>query len=767
LRAKKKRWRLLLVLLMIGAVLCLLAGCGTQNGDDTITSLEQLNETGRHIGVATDTDEDQLVQQELPRAQVEYMKDSISAYASVSQGKLDAFVYSVRTMETAIRNGLKGVRILDATLGEGNKVAVGISPVTKIPDFKEKIDAFIGEIKADGTLDDMNSRWLEEHNETMPEIPAAENPELTLVVGTVGNEMPYSYYAGDELTGREIELARRFAAWLGAELEFKVYDYEGIIAGALSGDVDCIMADLYITPEREESITFSEPIQVEEIGVMVRDTGVTETDDKESSGAAISELSELEDKRIGVTTGSIQERLVMERFPDAELLYYNNSVDMVNALRANKIEAFCEAEAHVRYMMTQNDDLICLDDFLGEIVQVGAVFPKTDEGQALCDEFSEFVREIRSNGVYEEIQEIWFGKEEDKRVVPDFATLPATKGTLRMAADTALAPFVYIKDGKPVGIDVDTVYRFCEEYGYGLEIIPMDFSGIIPAVVTGKVDFSLSGIAYTEERAQSVLYSEPTFESKSVMAVLDNSGAAAGGGFIEAVRDSFYRTFIREDRWKLFLQGIGTTLLITGLSILFGTLLGFFVFMLCRNGNRVANTITRFCVWLVQGMPVVVLLMILYYIIFGGVAISGTAVSVIAFTLVFGAGVINSLKTGVGAVDSGQQEAAYSLGYTNRRAFFRVILPQAMPHFMPSYKGQITEIIKASAVVGYVAVQDLTKMADIIRSRTYEAFFPLIAVAVIYFVLAAVLILIVNRIEPRIDPRKRKPEDIRKEVEAP
>ncbi len=230
----------------------------------------------------------------------------------------------------------------------------------------------------------------------------------------------------------------------------------------------------------------------------------------------------------------------------------------------------------------------------------------------------------------------------------------------------------------------------------------------------------------------------------------------ADGGCFASVKESFEKTFIREDRYMLFLEGICTTLLITVLSILFGTALGFGVFMLCRNGNPAANTITRFMVWLVEGMPVVVLLMILYYIIFAKVPISGTFVSVIGFTLVFGAQVYAMVRVGVATVDKGQAEAAYSLGYTDRRAFFRVVLPQAMPHIMPSYKGQIKALIKATAIVGYVAVQDLTKMGDIVRSRTYEAFFPLIAVAVIYFILSAILMSIVDRLELYVDPRKRK-----------
>ena len=216
----------------------------------------------------------------------------------------------------------------------------------------------------------------------------------------------------------------------------------------------------------------------------------------------------------------------------------------------------------------------------------------------------------------------------------------------------------------------------------------------------------------------------------------------------------------------LFLEGIGTTLLITVLAILFGTALGFWAFLLCRQGNPVANGIARFLVWLVQGMPMVVLLMILYYIVFGNLSITGTAVSVIGFTLVFAAAVFSMVKAGVATVDRGQAEAAWALGYSNRRAFFRVVLPQAMPHIMPVYRGEITTLIKATAIVGYVAVQDLTKMGDIVRSRTYEAFFPLIAVAVIYFLLAGLLTALVKRIEFRTDPRRRTEEEILRGVDT-
>ena len=381
----------------------------------------------------------------------------------------------------------------------------------------------------------------------------------------------------------------------------------------------------------------------------------------------------------------------------------------------------------------------------------------------------------------QELDDIWFGVEEDRKVV-DMSDLTGENGTIRVVTTSTDMPFSYIKDGKNVGYDIDLVVRFCRDRGYALELGDVDFAGRIPAIESGKYDFTTDMNA-TPERAEQVLFSDPTSYGGIVLAVLTSDLEAAapssetageamtgaeetqpGTSFSGSIGESFHKTFIRENRWKLFVQGILTTLLITALTILFGTLLGFGVFMLCRGGNPAANLITRFSIWLVQGMPMVVLLMILYYIIFGSANVSGVFVAVIGFTLTFGAAVYGLLKMGVGAVDRGQYEAACALGYSDRQTFFRIILPQALPHVLPAYRGEIVGLIKATAIVGYIAVQDLTKMGDIVRSRTYEAFFPLIAVTIIYFALEGLIGWILRRITAGFDPKRRTSDEILKGV---
>ena len=364
------------------------------------------------------------------------------------------------------------------------------------------------------------------------------------------------------------------------------------------------------------------------------------------------------------------------------------------------------------------------------------------------------------NGTIKQLAEKWiYSEDEQLRTTEDYSKLPADNGTLRMAIDTGRMPFAYVKDNKITGYDIDIATMFCKAKGYGLEVQSMNFAGILGSIKTGKCDLTGS-ITWTEERAETMLFSPvPNAETPIVLLVMKSTETETNT-FLDELKASFERTFIREDRWKLFADGIISTMIITVLSIVFGTILGFVVYLSCRGGNIIANLTTRFCIWLIQGMPMVVLLMILYYIVFGKVDIAGIWVAVIAFSLTFGASVYGMILSGVNALDKGQLEAAYALGFTDRRAFFTIILPQAALHFMPSYKATVVALIKATAIVGYIAVQDLTKMGDIVRSRTYEAFFPLIAVAVIYFVLAGMLNAIVRIVHNRITPEKRTRRDI-------
>ena len=735
----------------------LLTSCGL-GGKENITSVKDLNDSRYTTGVDQGSASDLIAEELFPEARFEYFPDKFMGYRSVADGKIDAFVYDHRQMEIAIENGLSGVRLLDERPDKVIDIAVGLSPVSGIDGLEEKINAFIAELRADGTLDDMFRRWVADGVRKMPDIPKPASPTEHLTVGTSGIVEPFSYYGEDGLTGYDIELALRFAAWLNADLEFEIYDYGSIVAAAQSGDVDCIMADLNVTKERRQELPFSDILFSESAGIMVRD---------ENSTAPVLEyasFAELEGRRIGVLTGSEQPEMVRAAIPTAQIEYYNGSADLYQALKSHKVEAFSEDEVIIRLMTAGDESVSMIPTYLDETVFAFA-FPMDDEGEALRAEISRFVRSKYEDGTIDELHEIWLGSDEERKQPSGWESLPAVNGTIRVAVNTESVPMVYMKDNAIVGYEIDLLTLFCSAEGYALELEDMAFSAVLAAVQSGKFDLGSAAMSVTEERSKSMLFSEPHFTTGVGLAVR-TAHSGEREGLIRRLASSFEKTFIRENRWLLFLKGIGNTLLISILSILFGTALGFGVYLLCRRGGRIAYGVTRAAVWLVQAIPILVLLMVLYYLIFGKVAVSGIAVAAIGFTITFGASVYGMLCSGVGTVDGGQTEAALALGVGSRRTFFDIVLPQAIPHILPAYKGEIGSLIRSTSIVGYIAVQDLTKMGDIVRSRTYEAFFPLIVVALIYILLAVLVNLAIGGVIDRVDPRKRTRDAVLKGVDT-
>ena len=306
-------------------------------------------------------------------------------------------------------------------------------------------------------------------------------------------------------------------------------------------------------------------------------------------------------------------------------------------------------------------------------------------------------------------------------------------------------------NGKKLGVITGTVYHdiITEKVENAVVLEYNSPADLCQALSSKKVDAIVhdSGV---------LRYALPNYESETIVDTMieddrfalifpkDNIG---NDGFLEKLAESFRRTLIQNARWKQVLQGIGTTLLITVASILAGTALGFGLCMAYRKNNKVIIWLIDAFSWLIRGLPTVVLLLIMYYVVFGSLSVSGTIVSIISFTLIFAVTVCGYLQSGIRAIDRGQFEACTALGYKEKDGFRKIILPQVIRFSLPGYKTEIIALIKATSIVGYIAVQDLTKTGDIIRSATYEAFAPLILTAVIYFVLAWLLTKIVDMIQ--------------------
>ena len=224
---------------------------------------------------------------------------------------------------------------------------------------------------------------------------------------------------------------------------------------------------------------------------------------------------------------------------------------------------------------------------------------------------------------------------------------------------------------------------------------------------------------------------------------------------MQELKKEFILNFIEDNRWKYIVDGLKITLIVTIFAVLIGVLLGFLIAIVRTTHDKtgklkILNAICKVYLTVIRGTPVVVQLMIIYFIIFGSVDISKVLVAIIAFGINSGAYVAEIFRSGIMSIDNGQFEAGRSLGFNYAQTMMYIIIPQAFKNVLPSLANECIVLLKETSVAGYIAVQDLTKGGDTIRSATYEPFMPLIAVAIIYLVIVMVLTHFVTKLERRL-----------------
>lgn len=229
---------------------------------------------------------------------------------------------------------------------------------------------------------------------------------------------------------------------------------------------------------------------------------------------------------------------------------------------------------------------------------------------------------------------------------------------------------------------------------------------------------------------------------------------------MDSLKQEFYLNFIKENRWKYIVDGLKTTLLVTLGALILGLLIGFLVAIVRSTYEKtkklkILNFICNIYITVIRGTPVVVQLLIIYYVVFGSVKIDKVLVAVLAFGLNSGAYVAEIVRSGIMSIDSGQLEAGRSLGFNYVQTMRYIIMPQAFKNVLPALCNEFIALLKETSVTGYIALQDLTKGGDIIRSRTYDAFMPLIAVALIYLTLVVVFTKLVQILERRLRRSER------------
>ena len=211
--------------------------------------------------------------------------------------------------------------------------------------------------------------------------------------------------------------------------------------------------------------------------------------------------------------------------------------------------------------------------------------------------------------------------------------------------------------------------------------------------------------------------------------------------------DTFYRCFIKEDRYMLLVNGIGVTLKVSLIAVILGVLIGMLIALSNLSNKKLLRFFGGLYTDIIRGTPSVTQLMIIYFVIFASVNLEKWIIAAIAFGINSGAYVSEIIRAGILSVDKGQTEAGRSLGLNGVQTMTRIVIPQAVKNIFPALCNEFIVLVKETAIVGYVGLMDIQKAGDFIKSATFEAFMPLIAVAIVYYVIIKLLTLIFKQVE--------------------
>ena len=216
------------------------------------------------------------------------------------------------------------------------------------------------------------------------------------------------------------------------------------------------------------------------------------------------------------------------------------------------------------------------------------------------------------------------------------------------------------------------------------------------------------------------------------------------------IKRQFIKCFITDDRYKLLLRGLGVTLKISLVAVIIGVFIGFLIALCSLSKRKPLRLIGKVYTDIIRGTPSVTQLMIIYFVVFANIHWSKWLICAIAFSINSGAYVSEIIRGGILSIDKGQTEAGRSLGLSSAQTMLYIIIPQAAKNITPSLCNEFITLIKETAIVGYVGLVDIQKAGDFIKTKTFIAFMPLFAVAIIYFVIVKLLTVVLGRVEKRL-----------------
>lgn len=493
------------------------------------------------------------------------------------------------------------------------------------------------------------------------------------------------------------------------------------------------------------------------LAVMSGCAGSQADESEGTSQKTITGVEDLSGAKIGVQLGTTGDIYVSDYEGDdagTTVERYSKGADAVQALKSGKIDCVVIDEQPALQFVSENSDIYILDE---EFTLEEYAFCLAKDNTELLNDINEALATLDADGTLDNIIKNYIGTEDEIGEYPYVSKdVERTNGTLIIGTNAEFPPYEYYENNEVTGIDIDIMRAVCDELGMELQIEDMAFDSIISALSSGKVDVGASGFSITEERKKNVNFTDTYITTKQVIIVrADEDTGVATSSFSEKLYDNF----VKDNRYMYIVKGLENTLIITFFALILGLLLGFIIAIVRtshdRNGSLpILNAIFKLYLAVMRGTPVMIQLLIIYYVILASVT-NKIMVAAIAFGLNSAAYVAEIVRSGIMSIDIGQFEAGRSLGLNYTQTMISIILPQAIKNILPALLNEGISLLKETSISGYIGLQDLTKGGDIIRSNTYEAFLPLVAVALIYLALVMFMSFCVGKVERRLRNNER------------
>ena len=719
-----------------------LAGCTKKDTVEPsfVKSKEDLAKA--KIGVQLGTTGDILASDEKENGAVidEYSKGA-DAVQALKQGKLDCVIIDEQPAKAFVEVN-PGLSILDESYAD-EEYAICISK--KNTELKEKINAALKQIKEDGTLDEIQLNYIGDekgqHPYKSPDNVDRSNGTLTMATNAAFE--PYEYIEDGKITGFDVDMAQAICDILGMDLSIENIEFDAIINAVQSGKADVGIAGMTVTEDRLKSIDFTDTYTTAKQVIIVRG------EEKDTTGASfVKSKEDLAKAKIGVQLGTTGDILASDEKENGAVIdEYSKGADAVQALKLGKLDCVIIDEQPAKAFVEVNPGLSILDESYADEEYAICISKKNTE---LKEKINAALKQIKEDGTLDEIKLNYIGDEKGQHPYKSPDNVDRSNGTLTMATNAAFEPYEYIEDGKITGFDVDMAQAICDILGMDLAIENIEFDAIINAVQSGKADVGIAGMTVTEDRLKSIDFTDTYTTAKQVIIV--RNGKNTG---VSSFKEKLINNFVTDHRWQYLAKGLGTTLLISFFAVLIGVVLGFLIAIgrsTCDLTGKyhLLNWILKAYLTIIRGTPAMIQLLIIYYVIFASSSINKVVVAVIAFGLNSAAYIAEIVRSGIMSIDVGQFEAGRSLGFNYSQTMWNFILPQAFKNVLPALGNEFIVLLKETSISGYIGIMDLTRGGDYIRSRTYEAFLPLIAVAIIYLVIVMGLSYLVDKLEKKL-----------------